>query len=205
MTVVRKPRFERLRKEIMKPRQQTRNTTRRTTRATRSPGKQPTDIRGEISNWLRDAYAMERGLERALQKQANNGDLSSDVRDRAATHLEETRRHAEEIKVALQSLGTDTSSMKTGIGLAVEASKGMATKFARDEEIKDLLDAYAMEHFEIACYTALIAAAERAGLAEIAETCRRILRDEERMAQRLKQSLPDEVAAYLFTAEAAQA
>ena len=80
----------------------------------------------------------------------------------------------------------------------------MATKFARDEEIKDLLDAYAMEHFEIACYTALAAAAEQAGFSQVSETCRRIIPDEERMAQSLIQALPGEVVDYLFEAEEAK-
>ena len=40
---------------------------------------------------------MERGLEGALEKQANNEDLSSQVRERAAAHLDETRRHAAEV------------------------------------------------------------------------------------------------------------
>lgn len=159
------------------------------------------NIQEEIIDWLRDAYAMERGMEGSLQKQANNDELSFQVRQRAAMHLEETRRHAEEVKRALELLGTDTSSLKTGVGMMTEMAKGMATKFARDERIKDILDAYAMEHFEIACYTALAAAAERAALPQITEVCRNIIPDEERMAQVLKHSLPDEITSYLFESE----
>ena len=70
------------------------------------------------------------------------------------------------------------------------------------KEEKDLLDAYSMEHFEIACYTALTVAAERAGLTEVVHACRQIIPDEERMAQTLRHALPDEVKSYLFeTAE----
>jgi ferritin-like metal-binding protein YciE len=159
------------------------------------------EIRDEIVDWLRDAYGMERGLEAALKKQADNEDLSTTTRQRAAAHLEETRRHAEDVKGLLQSLGTDTSALKTGMGMMAQASKGMATKFASDERIKDLLDAYSMEHFEIACYTALAAAANRAGLSQVSEVCRRIITDEERMAQMLMQALPEEVTSYLFEAE----
>jgi ferritin-like metal-binding protein YciE len=158
----------------------------------------PADMREEIIDWLRDAYSMERGLEGALDKQANNDDLSNEVRQRAAMHLEETRRHAEQIKNVLQSLGSDTSSLKTGIGMLAQSAKGVTSAFARDERIKDLLDAYSMEHFEIACYTALAVAAERAGLPEVAQTCRQIIPDEERMAKSIKESLPAEVSAYLF-------
>lgn len=80
----------------------------------------------------------------------------------------------------------------------MQAAKGMATMFARDQRVKDLLDAYSMEHFEIACYMALAAAADRAGLRSVADMCRRISPDEERMAQILRHALPEEVSCYLF-------
>src|SRR5579883_1937454 len=89
------------------------------------------DVRQEIIDWLREAYAMERGLESALEKHKSNDDLRPEVRERAAAHLKETRRHAEEVKAALESLGTDTSSLKTGIGVMAQAAKGLGTAFAR--------------------------------------------------------------------------
>ena len=156
-------------------------------------------------DWLRDAYAMERSLEASLEKQAKNEDLSSSLRETAATHLDETRRHAEEVRTVLQTLGTDTSSLKTSMGVMTQATKGMFTAFARDERVKDLLDACAMEHFEIACYIALAAAAERAGLAEVVQTCRRIIPDEERMARTLEEALPREVTNYLFETASTEA
>jgi len=159
------------------------------------------NLRDEIVNWLKDAYAMERGLESALEKQSRNDDLLPEVRERAATHLAETRRHAEEVQSALQSLGSDTSAIKTTLGTVVQTAKGLMSTLAQDERIKDLLDAYSMEHFEIACYTALAAAAEAAGLDEVVQTCWRIIPDEQRMAQALIQSLPDEVANYLIERE----
>lgn len=145
---------------------------------------------------------MERGLEHALQKQAFNDELSPATRQRAAIHLKETQRHAAEVAAMLEGLGTKTSPLKTSVGRIAQASKGLMTKFARDERIKDLLDSYAMEHFEIACYTALAAAAERSGLLQVAEMCWRIIPDEEVMARSIRDALPDEIALYLFDAEA---
>lgn len=155
-------------------------------------------LREEIIDWLKDAYAMERGLESALKKQADNEDLSQDVRDRADSHLQETRRHADLVRSALQSLDSETSALKTGLGSAAQAFKGIGSVFAHDEKIKDLLDAYSMEHLEIACYTALAAAAERAGLSRVTEICHSIIPDEQRMAQALLDSLPREVTDYLI-------
>jgi ferritin-like metal-binding protein YciE len=155
------------------------------------------NARDEIIDWLRDAYAMERGLEGSLEKQATNKDLSAETRSRAAAHLEETKSHAQRIESALRSLGSEPGALKTGLGIVAQTGKGVASAFARDERIKDLLDAYSMEHFEIACYTALAAAAEEANLPEISVMCNRIIVEEQRMADSLKRALPSEVNGYL--------
>ncbi|MDB6059210.1 MAG: hypothetical protein JWO95_3054 [Verrucomicrobiales bacterium] len=155
-------------------------------------------MREEIVDWLKDAYAMERGLEAALLKQSKEESLSAHVRERASIHLEETKRHAEEVRSCLQQLGTDTSALKTGMGAIGQSAKGMMTMFANDQQIKDLLDGYMMENFEIASYTALEAAADRAGFAQVAELCRRIIPDEERMAQAIIEAIPQEVESHLF-------
>ena len=172
--------------------------TRHTSKTATTGSRKHDNVRDDIIDWLRDAYAMERALESALEKHSKNEDLSAEVRETAATHLQETRRHAEDIRALLQSLGTDTSGLKTGLGTIAQGFKGMASAFARDERVKDLLDSYSMEHFEIACYTALAAAAERAGLVEVVQVCNQIIPDEERMAEALIEALPTEVTEYLF-------
>jgi ferritin-like metal-binding protein YciE len=156
------------------------------------------EMRDEIVDWLRDAYSMERGLETALEKQSQDNDLDVSVRERAANHLEETKRHAELVRSALQSLDADTSALKTAMGTVGQGFKGLTTQFARDQHIKDLLDAYMMENFEIACYTSLEAAADHAGFTQVAEVCRRIIPDEKRMAAALINAIPQETVSYLF-------
>jgi ferritin-like metal-binding protein YciE len=185
----------------MRKRHVTRVSRRSGRRTTRSPIEEVPagNAEREITDWLRDAYAMERGLEQSLQKQSENEDLQPELRKRAAAHLKETRRHALQVQAALKSLGADISVLKTGMGMVAQVTKGLGSAFAEDEHIKDLLDAYSMEHFEIACYTALAAAAERVGIPEVVEMCRRILPDEERMAEALIRSLPSEVSAYVLS------
>lgn len=153
--------------------------------------------RDELIDWLRDAYAMERGLEITLKKQSESDELNPQLRSQARVHLAETTRHAEAVHACLHALGTDTSALKTGIGKMTEMVKGMGTNFARDERVKDLLAAYASEHFEIACYTALRTAAEVLGEPQVAAVCDQILPDEQRMADWLQQNLPAVVADYL--------
>ena len=153
--------------------------------------------RDELIDWLRDAYAMERGLEITLQKQAESEELSATLRQQARIHLQETRSHAEAVQGCLQQLGADTSTIKTGIAKAMETVKGLGTNFARDERVKDLLAAYASEHFEIACYRALHTAATVIGETAIVAVCESIIPDEQNMADWLELNLPTVVREYL--------
>ena len=159
--------------------------------------------REELIDWLRDAYAMERGLEITLKKQAESDQMLPTLRQRAHEHLEETRQHAEAVKRCLESLGSDVSTIKTGVAQMLEMGKGMGTMFASDERVKDLLAAYASEHFEIACYKALRVGAEVAGEPQIVAVCDRIIPDEERMAQWFSHNLPAVVREYLAVSASA--
>jgi ferritin-like metal-binding protein YciE len=156
----------------------------------------------EVISWLRDAYAMERGLEVTLKKQADSDDYDPEIRQAAEEHLEETRQHARMVERLLKSLGSNTSAIKTGVGMMTETIKVLGTSMSHDEQIKDLLTGYAMEHFEIACYRALSTAAETAGLENVADACDQIIGDEERMAERLSDALPEIVEKYLGESEA---
>lgn len=159
----------------------------------------------EVIDWLRDAYAMERGLEVTLQQITANQNHPSEVRYLVEQHLEETRQHAQTVEWLLKTLGADTSAVRTGLGMMTEAVKGLSTGIARDEIIKDLLGCYAMEHFEIACYRAIIAAAEAGGLSDVTDGCEQIIFDEEQMAETISDSLPRLVRNYLTTGNVSKA
>lgn len=151
----------------------------------------------ELIEWLRDAYAMEKAMELALKKQIETKNVSALMRDQAALHLAETRHHAEAVGDCLKQLGSDTSTLKTAMARGLEIMKGASTAFSGDHRVKDLLGICAAEHFEIACYTALRAGAARFGIFEIVETCNRILKEEQRMADWLEANLPHVVMGYL--------
>lgn len=159
----------------------------------------------ELIEWLRDAYAMERAMELALKKQADNQGLSMLVREQSALHLNETRQHAEAVAACLKRLGSETSTLKTAMAKGLEIMKGASTAFAGDHRVKDLLGMCATEHFEIACYTALRAGAARFGIFEIVETCNKIIQDEQRMADWLEANLPHLVMTCLEQAASASA
>jgi len=155
------------------------------------------NAREEVVNWLRDAYAMERGLEVTLKKISDSDKHPVEARHAAARHLEETRHHAQTVETLLHSLGSDTSSVKTGLGITTETLKGFTTAMSQDEPIKDAIASYAMEHFEIACYRSLALAAETAGLPEVSTACSQIIMDEEQMAETIQSMLPELVHQYL--------
>lgn len=151
----------------------------------------------ELIDWLRDAYAMEKAMETALKKQVNNQKLPLAARELASIHYTETEGHAEAVHACLHELGADVSTLKTALAQGVEVAKGFGTMFAKDEHIKDILAAYASEHFEIACYTALITAARELGIPQIVKTCEAILKEEVNMAETLEANLPGLIKSYL--------
>ncbi len=141
-------------------------------------------------SWLNDAYSMERSLEQVLEHRIKDAKDHPHIQQRDQQHLEETRRHAELIKDCIERNGGDVSSLKSGMSQIMGKFQALSTGMAKDELIKNCLADYAAEHFEIASYTSLIAAAEQLGDQETARICREILRDEENMANWLKQQIP---------------
>ena len=143
-----------------------------------------------VSAWLNDAHAMELGIAQVLERHAKEAKDHPHMHDALQRHLEQTRRHAEMVKGCVERMGGETSGVKSGMASVMGAVQGMTTKLAKDELIKNTLHDYGTEHFEIACYTSLIAAAENLGDQETARVCQEILRDEQAMANFLFQQIP---------------
>lgn len=61
--------------------------------------------------------------------------------------------------------------------------QGASTGAAMDEMVKNCLADYATEHFEIASYRALSAAAQKVGDQETVIVCEEIIKDEQEMAR----------------------
>jgi ferritin-like metal-binding protein YciE len=165
-----------------------------------------TTRRDEVIDWLNDAYAMERGLEITLRKQAENKDAHRAVRERARIHLDETTEHADRITQCLEMLGSSApSTLKTVTGQIMEIGKGVTTMFARDERVKDFLAAYGSEYFEVACYKSLIAGAEAAGEDQIVPLLAQNLKEDTAMAEWLDMNIAAITRDYLASAAAAAA
>lgn len=150
-----------------------------------------------LVSWLRDAHAMEKGLIPVLEDHAEHADGHPEVQRRISQHKTETERHAQLVEECLESLGSDSSGGKDLVGRMMLAPQSKISASANDTMVKDSLMDFAVEHFEIASYRALVKAAEAMGETRIADTCRQILSEEEDMARFLDEHLSPAVEASL--------
>ena len=140
--------------------------------------------------WLRDAYAMEQSLIPVLENHAKDAAGYPDVRQRIEQHVAETRQHADLVKQCLAQLGEEPSAMKNTVSRVLGAVQSVASSAFHDDVVKNALQDFGTEQFEIACYRALVEAAKALNRPQIVTICERILREEEAMARFLEQKLP---------------
>lgn len=153
--------------------------------------------RKHLVDWLRDAHAMEQQAESLLKRQAERLNNYVEMRRRIEQHIEETRSQAQRIEECINRVDGDTSAMKD-IGGKISANmSALFNAAAEDEVVKNTIGSYAFEHFEIASYRSLIAAAEAVGDQYIARVCREILQEEEAMASWLEEHLPETTQMFL--------
>lgn len=143
----------------------------------------------QLTAWLNSAYAMEQSLAKVLENHANDAKDHPEIRRRLEEHIVETHSQADRVAECLERLGQKPSAMKAAMGNVMGMVQGASTGMFRDELVKNVLADYASEHFEIACYRSLIAAAEAADQPEIAEMCAEILEEEEAMAAWLEEQI----------------
>lgn len=142
-----------------------------------------------LVSWLNDAYAMEEAVVQILEKQQGQAKGMPDLEQAITTHLAQTKHHAELVKNALNELGSSTSSVKSGLATVMGWMQGMSTGPAGDTLVKDSIADYAVEHFEMASYRSIRAAAEQLGLTNVVGMADEILPQEEWMANFLNTHL----------------
>ncbi len=157
--------------------------------------------REQFIQWLGDAHAMEVGIVSTLEKHIADAKGQPKVRAALAQHLKETKRHAEEMKKALASLGGSHPVLKEGVSKLANLVAGVVTSMVADTPVKNAIADFATEHFEIACYKSLIVTANVLGEKKIAATCRGILKEEQAMAKALDGHLQSINETYLATLE----
>lgn len=154
--------------------------------------------RRQLIAWLNDAYSMERSLSQVLDNHVSDAKDHPELQSKLGAHLAETKEHIRQVERCLELLGEKPSVVKDVFGRVMGTVEGAATGMFRDELVKNLLADYSAEHFEIAAYQSLVAAAEQLGLPEIRTICAGILEQEGAMAAWLATQIPSETRRYLL-------
>ena len=154
----------------------------------------------KIVQYLNEAHASELALVRQLQAQIAMTPRGS-YRDGLETHLNETRRHAERLERRLSELGQGNNPLQVGFG-AVQSLIGQAFALTKtpldlvrgsggeEKVLKNAKDSCAAEAQEIATYTAIARLARTAGDATTERLAKSVLRDEQKMLDRLLKDIP---------------
>src|SRR5687767_4230955 len=107
------------------------------------------DPQEKLTAWLKDAYAMEKNMEEALEHHIKDARDFPDLRDRLEQHLRETRDHAARVSACLESL-EEESSIKEAAASITGLAQAVSTARLGDGVMQNVLRDYAGEHFEIA-------------------------------------------------------
>ncbi|MGY4527101.1 ferritin-like domain-containing protein [Pseudomonas sp. UBA4617] len=154
-------------------------------------------VQDNLLDWLRDAHAMEQQAESMLKGQAERLEHYPQLKARIVQHIEETQGQQRLLLECIERLGGSTSTLKDLAGKLMAFGQAVGGMVMSDEVVKGAMSGYVFENMEIASYTVLIEAAEAAGDNATAEACRSILKEEEAMAQWLKEHLPEITRAFL--------
>jgi ferritin-like metal-binding protein YciE len=144
--------------------------------------------------WLNDAHAMEEGLMQVLEKQVSETAEMPEMQGRIKTHLEETKRHAELVRSCLARYDTEPSGAKDLLAKVTSAMNGFGMSLTSDAMVKNVHSSYAAEHFEIASYLVIRAAAAKLKDTETVTVCDAIISEEEAMAAWLHDQIASAVA-----------
>ena len=146
---------------------------------------------------LRNAYGLEGQALSTMENVHSRLEHYPEFKAGVAQHIEETRRQQQMVEQCLSRFGEEPSTLKEAAMKLAGNLQAMIHGATSDEVLKNLFALYAFEHFEIASYKSLIAMAEDCGETEVAQTCREILGQEQRTAQKLEGLIEPITRAYM--------
>jgi ferritin-like metal-binding protein YciE len=152
--------------------------------------------------WLKNAHLMETRSLPTLRRRLGDETQGLDARRRRECHVRETEQHAERLRQALGALGSAPTPVLRSTEAVVMLTHDITSRVFSDRAVVSAIADLAAEQFEVAAYTALIAAAEHAGEAEVARLCRLNRGEDEDMAEWLDAQIPLVIARTLAHAPA---
>ena len=155
------------------------------------------DAEKRLVEWLSDAHAMEQQAEQMMKTQAGRIENYPEVVQQLERHIEETKNQSKKVESCLARYDESASAIKDVASKMTALGQTFSGMFAGDEVVKGCLAWTTFEHFEIASYRILIAAAEEAGDQETKRACEEILKEEVAMAAWLEQNTPRIVQQYM--------
>lgn len=153
-------------------------------------------------DWLRDAHAMEKQAESMLESMAGRIDNYPDLRSRIEQHVIETKRQITVLEEILDRNNISRSVLKDSMSKMAAFGQSIGGMFPSDEIVKGSISGYVFEQFEIACYTSLLAAANKAGDVASIPAIESILAEERAMADWLLKHIPQTTEEFLLRSEA---
>ena len=150
---------------------------------------------------LQNLHAVENQAEQFINRNLDRLENYPQLAQILQRHGEETRRQKERLEQILNSLGEDRSAFKDFVTSVVGNVGALMHGPAGDEVLKNYFEGAAVEAYEIAAYTSLIAMAERAGQAAHVTLLQQSLEEERRMLQWMQDHTQEITLAYLTREE----
>ncbi|AIX49242.1 MULTISPECIES: ferritin-like domain-containing protein [Pantoea] len=149
-------------------------------------------------DWVRDAHAMEKQAESMLEKMAARLEHYPDLKARIEQHIDETREQQQLVQSVIDRYDTSRSVIKDAAGKLSAFGQAVGGMMTEDEVVKGAISGNVFENFEIANYTALIAAAEQLNDSESVSIFTRIREQEQAMADWTANHLGDVTKQFLI-------
>lgn len=139
---------------------------------------------------LKNARALEHQALALMDRQIDHLENYPDVSDRLRSHRRETETQIERLDHLLDDFDAQNSMLKE-IALSLTGNMAaIAHVFAPDEILKNSFANYAFENFEIASYQSLLTLADAGGFAQANAPLNTTLREEQAMAEWVRDALP---------------
>jgi ferritin-like metal-binding protein YciE len=159
-------------------------------------GTSPT-VRSVFVTGLQNAHAVEQQALSLIDRQLDRLVRYPEIADRLREHRIETEAQMRRLEEILHGLNETHSSWRDAALSLVGNLAALGHTLAGDEVLKNQMVNHAFENFEIATYTSLIALAEAGDFARATPLLQATLREEEAMAQWVRDSLPGVTLKYV--------
>lgn len=159
-------------------------------------GTSPT-VRSVFVTGLQNAHAVEQQALSLIDRQLDRLVRYPEIADRLRSHRVETEAQMRRLEEILHSLSETHSGWRDAAMALMGNFAALGHTLAGDEVLKNHMVNHAFENFEIATYTSLIALAEAGDFAQARPLLEATLREEEAMAQWVRDSLADLTLKYV--------